>query len=337
MAKGVFEKPADQWTEKEIEVEKLRLEAQRARAEGSIGRRYGTIIISGVLTVAGTVLTYYTNSQADARAALEARQETERNLAQNAVRVYFENPERFDLKTEEGKFNLRVLADTAPGKTTATLVSQIQDNAVQIATANAEIAAASPAVAIAANPGGAPAVAAAPAPTNVVQAREVADNARYAALANAPAVVQNASKPSDFKVYIQYGSGAQNEAAELQKRLVQIGYGAPAPQMTTTATDKPEVRFFLPAQAKLAEELAMQLKDMPGGPPTPRYFGEKYKVADGIMELWIPPQGISTEQAYKQGSVLRQFRVDQKVRQIQQEANKQADSLARRVAPATAN
>jgi hypothetical protein len=68
----------------------------------------------------------------------------------------------------------------------------------------------------------------------------------------------------------------------------------------------------------------------------PRYFGDKFKVADGIMELWLPPQGVTTEQAYKQGSVLRQFRVDQKVRQIQQEANKQADSLVRRAAPPSA-
>jgi hypothetical protein len=179
-----------------------------------------------------------------------------------------------------------------------------------------------------------PAVAAAPA--NVEEARKAADNARYAALANAPAVVLNASKPSDFKVYIQYGTGAAGEAADLQKRLISAGYGSPSPQMTTTATDKPEVRYFLPGQAKLAEELAAQLKDIPGGPPVPRYFGDKFKVADGIMELWLPPQGVTTEQAYKQGSVLRQFRVDQKVRQIQQEANKQADSLVRRAAPPSA-
>jgi hypothetical protein len=225
-----------------------------------------------------------------------------------------------------------VLADTAPGKTTETLVSQIQDNAVQIATANAEVAAASASLATAATPSS-PAVAAAPAPVNVVEARQVADNARYAALANAPAVVQNASKPSDFKIYIQYGAGAQGQAIETQKKLQEIGYGAPQPEMTTTATDKPEVRYFLPSQAKLAEELALQLKDVVGGPPTPKYYGEKYKVADGIMELWLPPQGISTEQAYKQGSVLRQFRVEQKVKQIQQEAAKQAEQVARRSMP----
>ncbi len=217
-------------TDKEIEVEKLRLEAHRAKSEGSIGRRYGTIILSGVLTIAGTVLTYYNSQRSDARQALEAREETERNLAQNAVRVYFENPDRFDLKTEEGKFNLRVLADTAPGKTTATLVSQIQDNAVQIATANAEVAAAAPAVAAATTAPAASSAATAAAspsaaPTNVVDARKAADDARYAALANAPAAVQNASKPSDFKIYVQFGVGAAGQATEAQKKLVSLGYG----------------------------------------------------------------------------------------------------------------
>lgn len=341
MAKSAYDKPADEWTEKEIEVEKLRLEAHRARSEASIGRRYGTIIISGVLTVAGTVLTYYTNSQADARAALEARQETERNLAQNAVRVYFENPDRFDLKTEEGKFNLRVLADTAPGKTTATLVSQIQDNAVQIATANAEVAAASPAVAAAASAATATGVAsgaapasAPPAPTNVAEARKAADDARYSSLANAPATVQNASKPSDFKVYIQYGAGAQDQAAEAQKKLISIGYGAPSPQLTTTATDAPEVRYYRASQAKFAEELSSQIKDVIGVAATPKFVGANRQLPDGILEVWLPPQGVSSEQAYKQGSGLRQFRVDQKVQEmIRQETNKRVDSLVRRPAP----
>jgi hypothetical protein len=329
MAKSVYDKPAEEWTEKEIEVERLRLEAHRTQAESSVARRYGAIILSAVATLVGTGATYYLNAGADARAHQEAREETERNLAQNAVRVYFDHPESFDLKTEAGKFNLRVLAGTAPGETTATLVSQIQDNAVQIATANAEVAAESSAAAVAATPGGAPATAAAPAPTNVVEARQVADNARYTALANAPAVVENASKPSDFKIYIQYGAGAAAQATETQKRLMDIGYGAPQPQLTTTATDKPELRYFLPSQAKLAEELAMQLKDLAGGPPTPKYFGEKFKLPDGIMELWLPPQGATSEQAFQQGAGLRKFRVEQRVQDIiRQEANKQADNLA---------
>jgi hypothetical protein len=169
-----------------------------------------------------------------------------------------------------------------------------------------------------------------------VEARKAADDARYSALANAPAAsVQNATKPSDFKIYVQYGTGAASQAGEAQKRLQQIGYGAPSPQMVTTATDAPELRYFLPSQAKLAEEVALQMKDVVGA-VKPVYFGGKYKIEDGIMELWLPPQGVTTEQAYKQGTALRQFRVDQKVQDmIRQEANKRS-SLLRPTSPASA-
>lgn len=339
MAKNsLYDKPADQWSENEIEVEKLRLEAARAKAEGSIGRRYGTIILSGVLAVAGSLLTYYTNMQADNRQQAAQNEETERTLAQNAVRVYFENPERFDLKTEEGKFNLRVLADTAPGKTTATLVSQIQDNAVQIATANAEIAAASPSAAAAVAAGAAPsapAPAAAAAPVQTyAEAKKAADDARYSSLANVPAAVENASRPSDFKVFVQYGTGAQERAAEAQKRLQQIGYGAPAIQLVTTPTTMPELRYFRQSQARFAEELALQLKEIAGGPVKPAYFGDNYKIADGIMEFWLPPQGVSTEQAYRQGSSLRSFQITKRAQDIiRQESNKGMEALRRAPPP----
>jgi hypothetical protein len=287
-ATSIYDKSADEWTDKEIEVEKLRLERDRAKSEGSIGRRYGTVILSAVVGLVGTGLTYYTNAQADMRAQKAAEEETARTLAQNAVRVYFENPNQFDLAKEEGIFNLRLLAATAPGTTTETLLNRIQGqviaNAVTAQTAAVDAAIAAPAAAAAANP----AAAAAPAPTAPQAVQQVADDVRYAAIQNAPSLVENATLPSDFTVYVQYGSGSADRAKNVQAVLGKMGFQAPGTEEVKVGVTTAQVRYFRPTQEKIARDLASNLGGVLGGTPQVQYVGANRKLPDGILEVWLP-------------------------------------------------
>ncbi|MGE3302450.1 MAG: hypothetical protein AB7M12_04995 [Hyphomonadaceae bacterium] len=273
-------------------------DAARAKAEGSWGRRYGTIVLSAMLTLTGTALTWYVNQQADQRASREkaaaeqraqtaAKEETARTLAQNAVRVYFEHPERFDLNTEEGQFNLRVLAATAPGETTATLLSRVQNRAVGDAVAKAQQA--SSQVVAAAEP---PAATAAPTQATPQIVQKAADDARYAAIQKAPSLVENASKPADFQVFVQYGVGAQGRAQDVQKRIKDLGYGAPGIDQVKVAVGQPEVRYYRPSQEAIAKSLAEEIGAVIGTPLAVKYIGEGRKLPDGMLEVWLPPSNL---------------------------------------------
>jgi hypothetical protein len=287
-ADSIFNKPADQWSEKEIEVEKLRLEQSRAKSEGSVGRRYGTVILSAVVGGVGTLLTYYTNEQADMRARKAAEEETARTLSQNAVRVYFENPDRFDLTKDDGVFNLRLLAATAPGTTTETLLNRIQDqvvsNAVTAQTAAVDAAIAAPAAAAAANP----AAAAAPAPSGTQAVQQVADDVRYAAIQNTPSLVENAAVPSDFTVYLQYGAGSADKAKTVQGLVTKMGFNAPGLEEVKLQVPSAQVRYYRPGQEKIAQELASSIANVLGVKPVVQYVGANRKLPDGILEVWLP-------------------------------------------------
>lgn len=293
MAKAdlIYDKAAEQWTEKEIEVEKLRLERERAKAEGSVGRRYGTIILSAVVGLFGTGLTWYTNDQADMRARSAAEEQTTLTLSQNAVRLYFENQQRFDASTPAGASNLRVLAATVPGETGETLLKRIQaertNQLLEQQTAAVDAAIAAPAAAAAADP----VTAAAPAPSAPQAVQKVADEVRYSAIENAPSLVANASKPSDFTVYVQYGAGAGDRAKALQEQINKMGFSAPGVEEVKVQVASPQVRFYRPSQEKIAMDLASNLTGVLGVKPAVQYVGANRKLPDGILEVWLPGSG----------------------------------------------
>ena len=101
--------------------------------------------------------------------------------------------------------------------------------------------------------------------------------------------VPSGVNPSNFSVYIQYGSGAEEFATKFGKTMASNHFRVPDLEAVPQAPSVPEVRYYRPTQKPLSEWLAQQIdQESPGQPSAIVKSIGSDNSPDGIIEVWIP-------------------------------------------------
>jgi hypothetical protein len=277
-----FDKGADQWSDREIELEHMRANWAKFESENSWLRRYAPIILSAVISAAIAGATIYTEVRANQRAEAAQADRYRNEQASTALRLYFDNPAVFD--GEVGAENLKLLRTTTPQETVDKIEAAVTQRANRI---RAQAAAQAYSAALAA--GGEKSADLRSRPSQ--QAIRAAEQKRYETLSNSPSLepTRPDSPPTDFTIYLQYGGGSAQVARDLGGVLTQAGYKVPSIEPQSVAPETAEVRYFLSTQKAAAERLAAAVGKQVGDEPPVRFVGAGHNLPDGILEVWLPP------------------------------------------------
>jgi hypothetical protein len=130
-----------------------------------------------------------------------------------------------------------------------------------------------------------------------------ADAARYrtlgalsATIAAATATVEGTAAPQAAltTVYLQIASESQRpDAVRLQQALRAQGYKVPGIELTSTAPNEAQVRYFYATQTDTANQVADLVGRTLNGPkPTTVSLAGRYRnLPGGVMEFWFPRPG----------------------------------------------
>lgn len=95
--------------------------------------------------------------------------------------------------------------------------------------------------------------------------------------------------PASYSIYIQYGAGAAEFAAQLGQTLSKDKFRVPDSEAVPQAPALPEVRYYRPDQLPLAEWLAKRVDEQsPGRAAAVAKSIGSSNSPDGIIEVWIP-------------------------------------------------
>ncbi len=288
-----LDRGAEQWSDREIEFEQMRANWAKVETENSPLRRYAPIILSAAISVVVTVATVYVDQSSAARDRATQARRWDNERAANALRLYFENPDLF--VGEFGAQNLDLLKQTTPEETMNGIVQAVNDRAdttrIKASQEAASVVAqVTPGVVAAPPPTTTSTTLAAPAPVRSADLLRRADERRYETIERSPSrnMTRVNSAPSDFTIYMQYGSGSQQRATQLQSSLSTTGYKVPNIDEELTAPAVPQVRYYIATQASAARQLAQQVGTAIGREPLVRFVGEGKALPDGIIEVWLP-------------------------------------------------